>query len=333
MSYPKQASVSKRLQDETIKAHDALAKDHLEALAKLWHHTSLALRGAIYAEYRNHFKDRWNLIDAKKMGTLIRIERKISHILNEFKDGSKVYVRWAIEDIYRHAIARQAWILDQVTPQSLQVKIPSKRRMHESDLPDSKETVDWSHRWDTWIDAYFASLNNNIKLGAMNDTTADEAAAEVDQTKAGSPMYSLWDSLQRIFAFEAQGAFTGGQDDVAQANANMVEEEIWQTRYNIRVCDICIDMQGKTVEQADQEGEGIPAHPNCNCYWEVVPKAWADLLRSGNPEDQKLAIEMEARGLVHTSMNILDENGDLLGSAIVTFKEWLQGSPMAVSGQ
>lgn len=336
MTYPNQLSVRDRLQTETTKAHDDLAKAYLQDLAKLWHNTNLTLRGAIYAEYRNHFAERWNLVDAKKMGTLIRIERRISQILQEFKDGSKTYVDWALRDLYHHSVARHAWILDQITPPIFKVKIPNKRGMHEAApdwQPPKPPPVAWGQRWDTWIDAYNAALNHNIKLGAMNGSTAEEATAEVDQTMPGSPRYTLWDSFQRIFAFEAQGAFVGGQNNVAQANGDMVEEEIWQTRYNDRVCEICDDMAGKTVDEVADEGESIPAHPNCRCFWETVPKKWADLLRSGNADDRDLAIDMEARGLVPYSMTVLDANGNPAASLIVSFQEWIKGAPMAVSGR
>ena len=72
---------------------------------------------------------------------------------------------------------------------------------------------------------------------------------------------------------------------------------------------------------------------NCHCFTEMVPASFAELLRSGDASDNELAAEMEREGIAPNALVIRDVNGSIIAKTIVDFERWVEGEPMAVSGQ
>ena len=65
----------------------------------------------------------------------------------------------------------------------------------------------------------------------------------------------------------------------------------------------------------------------------MVPASFAELLRSGDASDNELAAEMEREGIAPNALVIRDVNGSIIAKTIVDFERWVEGEPMAVSGQ
>lgn len=324
MGYPKQASVVKALQTESIKAVDAVQDKGWGKVQRLWGKTRQDLRNHIRDAYRHHIpQGNWDLPMATVTGARSAVMQGIDSRLAAFKENSHAAGKAALNAVYRESLLRHAWVLDQVTPPSIRVRIPHRLRLYESSqvsfMQGPEAAAQFADRWNGWVGAYSASIQHNLMLGMINGSTPDDAADEVDASRAGSPSLGILDALYRLFQSEAAYSLARGINEVAAANEAMDPVEVWQTRDNMRVCEICEANAGLTRDEADDD---IPAHPNCNCYWRLVPKSWADLLKSGDLDDQELSRIMDAKGLVPNAMVIRDADGNVAGQTIVTFDEW-----------
>jgi hypothetical protein len=332
---PKQESVIERLEKETVSRVRDLEDTGVLAIRRLWNRTAGLIRQDIAGEYTRDFhRSTWNIVLAARFGTLNRIDQRVGGRLREFHEASLRYISGHLRELYKTSVLRNAWILDQVTPPSYQVRLPHSsvvlESMREGATVYQGPDVDtsWKVRWNAWTDAYRGSLNQNLKLGAMNESTLDDALDEVDATQPGTPRSSLLDALERVYRHQAETTYIMGQGDVREANPDFEITEIWQNRYYKRVCEDCEMNQGLEREEADGE---IPLHPNCGCYWRMVPKSWAELLRSGNHSDRELARMMDAQGVVPNTMVVLDDNGNMVGSVIMTFDKWAEGQAKVIA--
>lgn len=332
MGYPKQPSVAKALQTEAIRAVDKTQDKGWAKVQRLWGQTRQDLRSFIREAYRHHVpQGNWDLPRATVSGARFAINQGVESRLTSFKESSHALAKASLNAVYRQSLLRHAWVLDQVTPPSRPVRIPHRMRMFEASavtlFQGPEAAAQWAARWNGWNDAYRTNVLHNLMLGMLNESTHDDAADEIDASRAGSPSYGLLDSLFRLFQSESASALARGINEVVAANEDMNIIEIWQTRDNERVCDICDANSGLTMEEADDD---IPAHPNCNCYWRMVPKSWADLLRSGDADDEELSRLMDAKGLVPNAMAILDPEGELAAFNIVTFDSWMDTNFRAI---
>lgn len=320
------------LQKKIVHELDVLEQKHERVLLSLWRQARLRLIGSIMVNYREHFgRGRWDLPKARHSGALYKIEHALRSILDEFKRDSIHTVRTALNRIHRTSTLKHAWLLDQMTPDSYRVSLPAKPPLYEAAVPSPEDAAAlFPNRWGAWIDAYESSLVHNLNLNLINEGSMADAADEVDASRPGTPSAGLWDALVRVYNDLAVGAQAQGIQDIGDANPDGMQE-VWQTREDARVCDDCDPNLGLTEEEADGS---IPQHPNCRCYWRMVPTAYADLLRSGDADSQALADAMDAENLVPDSLVIRDgETGDVVGKLIVTFDEWMQGKGLAITGQ
>jgi hypothetical protein len=65
----------------------------------------------------------------------------------------------------------------------------------------------------------------------------------------------------------------------------------------------------------------------------LVPKSYADLLRSGDDSDWDLARDMDDNGLVPNSLVIRDSSGAIAGKTIVSFNSWTKKNGFAVTSR
>ncbi len=335
MSYPKQDSVINRLHDESLVALDALQEKSWTKISRQWDECRRDLRGLILDTYRQYFREgRWNLTMLKASGAAHVLTHGIAQRLAEFRSQSHFEAKTHLNEIYKQSILRSAWILDQTTPPNIKIRIPHRVRLFEAGAVNyytgEKAAEQLGQRWGSWVDSYNSALLNNIQMGALNESSMLDAADEVDATRVNTPQSDLLDALQRVFMYESAMAQSHASSMVIQTNEELDVEEIWETRRDVRVCDDCDANEGLTQEEADGT---IPMHPNCNCYWRIVPASWAKLLRSGNPDDYDLAVQMDARNLVPNTMVIRDAAGNIAGYTVVDFQEWVENSYPAISAR
>jgi hypothetical protein len=328
LSYPDQSSVMDRLHDETHRDLRHIRERNMRVMGKIWSVARRDLQGSIMQTYRQISPSgRWNYAALVLRG-MEHLRMNIRRAMMQFHASSTGSMREMLKKVKRVSVLRHAWMLDQVTPESRKIKLPTHYIMHEA--ARFRSYTDWDTRWAGWCDAYSTALVSNIALGAINGSSITDAMDEVDATKAGSPSSSIFDSLARIMEYESMRQIAEGEDEIAGLNDDYIQTEVWKTRGDANVCDECADNEGATVEEADGD---IPMHPWCKCFWQVVPKSYANLLRSGDSNDRALARQMEARGLVPTSMIIRDTEGNIKGKMIVNFTEWMGEQVHAITGR
>ncbi len=328
-----QQQVIDKLEPQAIKAIDQLRDRGAIAVSKLWENEKANLRRIIMEVYQRDFpRDSWTIVSAK--ASLDRISHATSFSLSAFLRSITQTSADVFRDLYRQSALRSAWILDQVTPDTVKVNLPQSGLFRESSVGVTYQGPNadtaWRARISQWTDAYHASLIQNLKLGAMNESAMSDAIDEVDATRAGTPAMDLGYVFDRIFMYQAQSVIVGGQVDVAKANRALGVKEIWQTRYNARVCEICDEQAGKTPEEATEE---MPPHPNCECYWRLVPASFADLLTSDQFGDHELARRIDAAQLPYSGMYVRDGEGGVAAMTTITFQKWLDGRSLAVTGK
>jgi hypothetical protein len=199
---------------------------------------------------------------------------------------------------------------------------------NDSDSKQPNDPEDWKSRWSSWVDLYNSALIGNVTMNAINKSDLGDAIAEVDATKANTPAFSIDDAMARIWEYEAMNQITEGLQDVTEINDDS-EVEIWRTRGDARVCEDCDENEGLSIDEADGV---IPYHPNCNCYYQMVPKDFADLLADGNEDDRALAHWMDAKGVVPNAMLVRGADGRIAGKVIVDFQDWMEGAARSISG-
>ncbi len=300
-----------------------------------WRQARTSLRAAIMESYRHFFgNEKWSLVGLKATGAHHFMTHGINGVMDNFKNESLAIAKASLNDLYLHSLLRHAWVIDQTTPPNIKVRIPHRKTLLEASqsiayYSGADATAKFKDQWAAWSDAYQSALINNIQLGALNESSMSDAADEVDATTAGSPKSLLIDAYQRMFSFESQFAINDAIESVVNVNEESDVVQIWETRRNLSVCDDCDANEGLTEEEVDG---WIPLHPNCRCYWRIVPRAWADLLRTGDDNDYATAIDMDSAGLVPNAMALRGPDGQLAGYTTVKFGPWVRDNFHAVAG-
>jgi hypothetical protein len=264
MGYPRQDKTIERLENVNRIAIMKIRRSSGKEIVYLWERAKDLMRNGIRNIYTQDFKSStWNSPLAARRGTFHKIDRMVVGVLRDFHEGSLELAAKNLKQIYKQSVLRSAYVLDMITPASYLVKLPRHPMFSEASIstyqgPDADTA--WKVRWSAWIDEYRNAINSNLRLNALNDSTADEAAAEVDASRAGTPAYETGDALDRIFQYQSASLQAQAIDELAGLNDDMELEQIWQTSFGARVCDICDENQGLTVDEADDD---IPAHPNC----------------------------------------------------------------------
>ena len=319
MSYSRQDSTLKKLQDFTGQRLKKQKDASAVKLRRLWANCRAQLKGAVLA----HYHPSTPMFNRTKHA----MAAQIRGIMQQFHAQSVPLLKNAAHDLHDQSVLLHAWMLDQVTPESTKIRLPARSSMREADIIDNPGAFE--ERWASWLDAYNSALVNNLFMGAINEQPASDAVDKVDQTKAGFPAYDLLSALNRIFEYESMSAINQGAADIGSANDEATEEEVWRTRGDLRVCDDCDANEGQNIEDVGFP----PLHPNCHCFTELVPASFADLLRSGDSADNELADQMEHDGVVPNALVIRNADGDIAAKAIVSFQQWQKGQPLTVTGQ
>ena len=319
----RQGDVVENLEKSVRAAMRKLEKGSIAGLSALWENTSRNLKASLLMEYKRATPHgRWDIERAKATGTLYRMERIIMRHMEDFKQSARVYIGKELKTHYDHEFLTSAYILDQVTPPNHHIKItPGLTPAHEAVIKAGPTAaIMWFQRFDGWASAYESALKQNIMLNAINGGIADSVAADVDATRAGTPAVTFWDAMGRLFLNEILAAQEAARSMMVGLNADAVSEEIWQTSERENVCLDCWPRNGKTRTELEAEGEDEdpPLHPNCACWYRVMPKDWIELSKS----DPVLAHALDVAEAVPDGMYIRDEQGNIKAAAVVSFSDW-----------
>jgi hypothetical protein len=325
MKIRRQSEVLPKLETEIRRAMRAHEDDALRGLQSDWTWAKDAISGALLGQYHKDFpRQKWNFTDAQFKGTLSRMNDAIAYYMDWFKRTSTARIRSALRTARDEEVKRTLWMIDQVTPPHISPKAP-KAGYREASAPDWTTTTTWSQRWGESVDAYTSTLQQNIRLGSINLSDAADVADEVEATKFGTPAAYMDDSMKRMFISAYVQESQLARDEVVDENDDIIEEEIWQTMEDASVCYICDDLFGMTREEVEAGGaDDEPGfiHPNDRCFYRIVPKAWAELLRSGDADAREQALQMDDEGLSIDSMAIRNADGELVGRVTIPFEKW-----------
>ena len=320
---PRQGQVIAELETAIRLAMRQMEKKSMSGLSNLWEEISKKMKGELATEYRGTVhKGEWNLEIARRTGLLFRMERIVYRHMYDFKRLAIAYIKSQIHQHYDHEYYTAAYILDVTTPPNVHIKINPMLR--EADVTFSTGPVAWAAwhtRFETWATAWESAFRANLLLNAVNSGIPDDVMSEVDATRIGTPAVTFWDAVSRLLITTLLQVQAGARNDLRDLNNNVIEDEIWQTREDERVCDECGPLEGLTREQV--EDEEPPLHPRCRCFWRVMPKAWIDLA------DRELAHEMDIHGLVPDGMYIRDEKGEVKAAMVVSFNVWAEDKIIA----
>jgi hypothetical protein len=316
-----------RMEVETRKEMRALEDAYNAQLGKMWAQTVAIIGEKVAATYRRDFgRGTWDIVGAQSKGTLHSMGSEARAALDLFKANATYLIKNAITHIKTEEKVRALWMIDQVTPDSVNPKSPAFGA-REAAGPRDYQTA-WEQVVSTWIETYHSQLLTNLKMEALHEGDIHDAAEEPSATHIDNydPAYKL----NSLFATEAVKAQADARREVFDENDDLIETEIWVTMEDGAVCPICEDYDGKPMEDVPDD---IPAHHNCRCYSRFVPKAFAEMLRSGDPAEKEMALQMDDAGIVPDSMPIYSQKtGDLIGRAVVSFEDWKGSRGQNIAG-
>lgn len=324
MSYPKQGTWLKKMELETIRASRVAEEKESARLRQMWEATKFTIKARIRDEYAKTFQGQlWDLSRARSSGTLIRIRRHTADLLNLFGSSAAPFIATSLNEAKKERVLRLAWQLDQTTPPIVRPKVGGHRlRLKEAQVSGMVNTYSgdeavtaWVERFGEWLRAYDEALNRNIALGALNNSAPEDAAAEVDVARVGNRTMDFWDKIDGIFRTERLQAEAEGSKYFGDDNEDMLVAEIWQAYADDRVCDECDGYNGMDRDEVDAE---IPLHPNCRCYYRIVPRAYAEYMKALDPDAAASFGSIAPDSLVMRDKG----TGKVVGLVWLEFKDW-----------
>lgn len=318
-----QLDVLPRLEAETRRELRALEDEHLLRLAQLWDRATRDLKAHLGRSHRlAHPDGKWSLYDALFKGTLDQFNIIIAEVVGGYKKESYGLMVDALATIRKMEVRRAAWMLAQVVPPGFKVRAPDGASLREADTPE-EPTFKWLQQWNQINDGWASAVSQNLKGAAASGSDPDAIDAIVDGTRSGFPAYKPFDAMKRVYVTAAISEQAQAQLDVSDANPDVADDEVWQTLEDTKVCPQCEDYFGESRADLEAEGVYIPAHMDDRCFWRIVPKAWADLLRSGDEFQRAMALQMDDQGLVEDALAVYGADGrTLIGRAVVSFEQW-----------
>lgn len=317
-----------RMEQDTRTFMRRIENIYRDKLAGMWQSTVKEIQAHIVTAYRQDFgKNTWDLVGAHSHGTLDRIDRQAADILNNFKAEATSFIKVSLNHIHEQERLRALWMIDETTPSSFRPAAPFRQTREAADNP-RKAKASWEQAFSLWIDTYQNQLNTNLRMESLHEGDIHDAADEAEATRVDGhdPEYKF----TTMFSSEAIREEADARRAIYDENEDVLEEEIWVTMEDRVVCPICADYDGKPLSEVQDD---IPAHYNCRCYTRFVPKAWAKMLRSGDPDEREVAMKMEDAGLIPDSLAIRSpRTGDLIGRAIVSFEDWKTDRGMNIAG-
>ena len=322
---PTQDKVLAELEKAIRLAMRRLENKSMSGLSNLWKEYSRKLKGELIMEYKSLVpQGRWSLDIAKRSGLLFRMEWIVYRHMADFNALALSFMKSELRKHYEHEYYTAAYMLDVTTPPNIHVKLrPQMREANIRFAAGAGSWTAWHERMSTWTTAWESALRANILLNAVNNGTADDVVSEVDATRIGTPAVTFWDAVSRLFLTTILQTQSEARADMSELNSELIQDEIWQTMEDERVCDECDPLNGLTREET--EDEEPPLHPRCRCFYRIMPRQWIDMA------DRELAHAMDVAGVVPDGMYMRDpETGDIKGVAIVSFNKWADDKIIAL---
>lgn len=206
----------------------------------------------------------------------------------------------SLTQFYWDAYKRNAWALDQTTPPNVdismmrskttnlatdpllsnliaqEVMVPFKGAMFSDRLGHINETM----AEQIGIMTRQAALNG-WSVPELSDGIRDLVGVPLDKNLETRPRASAAKSRADMIArTELMRAMNLAKANLLEENDNLVDDKKWLAADDFRTCDDCLEMDGLTETELEDQGfeTEMPAHPRCRCTWVPVMKSWKDLL-------------------------------------------------------
>lgn len=303
-----------------LRDHWKATKDDITAFARgVWSQTD-AQDGLHLAEPARH-----------------RIQRHIERTMHDFRDTSVHIIHTASRQAFELQYQLNHWMLDQVTPKNISVK-PKRdatllshpmvqatrkfgRRVKESHVHESwfTDPVEGSplkdgessteQRIDGYTKSWTGAAITSLMLGGVQGDSPEDIEARLDgTTAAGSQLDGV---LDRNIRSQVQVSIADADDEFLSDYGDLVQERIWMTMDDERVCADCESQDGLLEPEWEFY---MPVHPRCRCWARMLPQGF-----------QQLAGELAVPGVPDDAMVILDPvSREPVGTLVVEFSGWRQ---------
>lgn len=300
----------------------------LTALMDAWKDTRKGVETVIAQAIIHDFgSTRWDSATARQKGTFFKIDRGVTKVLDAFLAHGLPHLRNFFKEARMQEMLRTVYMMRQLLPDTVPVKLPigpmTVTVSREAIVGRVKAVVGngatFDEKMTAWLKAWKENLIHNLNLGALNQSELADAIAEVQATKVGSPAFHIEDAIKRLFQNEFLAQTTGeggGHDDAMDINDEAPVEEIWQARSDTKVCNDCLENDGKTRDEIEAAGDddvhGYGMGSNgCRCSYQIRPKAWGDV--GGAKDDSQPSSAMLIRG----------PSGQIGAAAIISYQDWI----------
>jgi hypothetical protein len=251
-------------------------------------------------------------------GAKVRIAQFMDRQLAAFRHEAVGVLRTAKRQAHDQQYLSACWIIDQVTPPN--VKVRPRREIHErwrarklgeswADQPIENAPADEAHpenRVEGWLKAWAYSTLAGLTMAGVQGDEDEDVAARIEAATADGQ--DIGQVLGRLIQSEIQLSINEGDQEAADEFGEYIEDRVWQTMEDERVCDVCEENQGRSI---DEVGDEPPAHPWCRCWLRLIPRSWQGL------SDSPIA------GLAPGSMAFRDPvSGEVVGYVTVEFDTW-----------
>jgi len=343
--YLNQDTVMDKLTDESKRMlRDRVELPAAEMLQDAW--------APVRDDIRAYATGVWRQLGAQDSPTTAEVaKQRITTYMDDKLRGFRGDVVRFLNDAKRQAFRQQFlvnhWIMDQVTPPNIEVKLKrepesytptggvhrqvGKRPGKQWPIPGVKSKEAWfdepiqgtantdpvteepqasyEQRTDGYMKAWEIAAWSGLAIGGLQGDSPDDIDGRILGARADGNQ--MEDVLGRMVQTEVQVSVGDADDAFMRDHSNLVQESFWKTMEDERVCPICEHNEGKTPEKATHN---MPAHPRCRCYWAKRPV-----------EFKRLAGPNAVPGLDSRAMAIRDpRTGETLGSAVVRFDAWAQ---------
>lgn len=253
-----------------------------------------------------------------------RIAAYAERELRQFRSHAVTVLKESRSQAYELQSMMAHWILDQTTPPEIKVRPPAGAvvaydraaraprrwgalaREAFVDEPIAGDDPD-EQRIDGWIKAWAGGLTGMLSLAGAQGAQPADVAARLEALEAeGNDLAAV---MSRLIQSSVQVSIADADDDFDDRWGHLLEDRVWTTMDDERVCDRCASHEG---ESWDDTRADIPRHPLCRCWWRVVPRPWAQLTKD------------PVSGVADTSMVIRGPDGKPAGVVVVSFDSWAQ---------
>ena len=139
-----------------------------------------------------------------------------------------------------------------------------------------KNSVGLHPRWAEAVENFekkeFARL---MRSGLKEETARARARVRADRySESLKSKRATMIARTEIQIAQNEGRFEGWRQASEEGFVDAQSQKMWMTAPDERVCDICSELDGETVQWQDNFSNGAPspiAHPNCRCAMVIIP--------------------------------------------------------------